>query len=120
MRLRLAAAAVALTGMAALMVGSADAQSGRRVVTNRDHTVVISRDENGRTHTRIIIQKRSFLDPGTAALPSDRNTLDYAQRPDQRAGDVLDHTAYGMRGATNLPGPWTLPFPDNPWLGNGP
>ncbi|HEU5017663.1 MAG TPA: hypothetical protein VFT69_06775 [Pseudolabrys sp.] len=120
MRLRLVAAAIALAGTAAVMAGPAAAQDGRRVITNRDRTVIVSRDENGRTRTRIIIQKRSYLDPGTAALPSDRNTLDYAERPDQRADDVLDHTAYGMRGSTNLPGPWTLPFPDNPWLGNGP
>ena len=88
----------------------------KRVYTNRDHTVVVSRDENGRTRTRIIIQKRSYLDPGTEAAAERPQQLDYMQLPNQRANDVLDNTGYGGRPETALPGPWTLPGKHNPWL----
>ena len=86
-----------------------------RVYTNRDHTVFVSRDENGRTRTKIIVQKRSYLDPGTEPLPSERNTLDYVQNPDQRGNSVLNHTIFG-NDMTALPGPFDLPSAHNPWL----
>ena len=108
-----AAAVVAAFG---LVAAPADAAAKKkRVYYNRDHTVVISRDENGRTRTRIIVQKRSYLDPGTEPLPYERNTLDYVQNPDQRADSVLDHTPFGS-DLTALPGPFTLPGSHNPWL----
>jgi hypothetical protein len=87
----------------------------QRVYSNRDHTVFTSRDENGRTRTKIIVQKRSYLDPGTEPLPSERNTLDYVQGPDQRANSVLNHTIFGS-DMTALPGPFDLPSSYNPWL----
>src|SRR5215813_7039765 len=34
-------------------------------------TTVITRGEDGRTHTRILVQKLSYLDPGTNSLPGD-------------------------------------------------
>ena len=34
-------------------------------------TTFITRGEDGRTHTRILVQKRSYLDPGTNSLPGD-------------------------------------------------
>jgi hypothetical protein len=116
MRLTHIAVALAFAGALGLAAAPADAQTRhKRVYTNRDHTVVVSRDENGRTRTRIIVQKRSFLDPGTEALPSDRSELDYVQRPNQRADDVLNNTVFGGND-TALPGPWTLPGRHNPWL----
>ena len=77
MRLNHIAVALAFAGALGLMAAPADAAPRhKRIYSNRDRTVVVSRDENGRTRTRIIIQKRSYLDPGTEAS---------AERP-QRAG----------------------------------
>jgi len=116
MRLNHIAVALAFAGAVGLAAAPADAApKHKRVYTNRDHTVVVSRDENGRTRTRIIIQKRSYLDPGTEPLPSERSTLDYVQRPNQRPDDVLNNTVFGGND-TALPGAWTLSGPHNPWL----
>lgn len=116
MRLKHLAIAVAFVGATGLVAAPADAQSSRRVYSNRDQTVVVSRDENGRTRTRIIIQKRSYLDPGTEPLPSERSTLDYINTPTQHAESVLDKTPFGNQQSP-LPGPFTLPLPHNPWIG---
>jgi hypothetical protein len=113
MRLKQVAVAFALIGAIGLVTAPADAQN-RPAYSNRDKTISVSRDENGKTRTRIIIQKRSYLDPGTEPLPSERNTLDYAQTPTQRADSPLNNTAFGDRGT--LPGPFTLPTAHNPWL----
>jgi hypothetical protein len=118
MRLRQFAVAFALVGAFALLASRADAQQApkkKRVYTNRDHTVYVSRDEDGRTRTKIIVQKRSYLDPGTEPLPSERNTLDYVQNPDQRGTSVLNHTIFGD-DMTSAPGPFELPSMHNPWL----
>ena len=40
---------------------------------------------------------------------------DYADLPNQRAIGVLDNTPFGGN-QTALPGPWTLPSKNNPWL----
>ncbi len=120
MRLKQLAVALAFAGAvvaaAGLSVAPANAApKKKRVYYNRDHTVVVSHDENGRTRTRIIVQKRSYLDPGTEPLPSERNTLDYAENPDQRADSVLDNTVFGS-SMSALPGPFTLPSSHNPWI----
>ncbi|HKS87299.1 MAG TPA: hypothetical protein VJR71_17620 [Pseudolabrys sp.] len=119
MKLKAAAAALTLT-MALVMLGApAHAQTGetrkKTVVYNRDRTVQVSRDENGRTRTRIIIQKRSYLDPGTETFPGERSDHDYAVLPTHRASGILDNTTFGGH-TTPLPGPWTLPSKNNPWL----
>jgi hypothetical protein len=120
MRLRQLAVAFAFAGAVVaafgLLTAPADAaQKKKRVYYNRDRTVVVSRDENGRTRTKIIVQKRSYLDPGTEPLPSERNTLDYAWAPDHRGDSVLDHTIFGS-DMSALPGPFTLPSSHNPWI----
>jgi hypothetical protein len=112
-------AAIALA--LALIAAPAFAQDGhakkkKTVVMNRDHTVQVSRDEDGRTRTRIIIQKRSYLDPGTETFPGERGDHDYAMLPNHRAAGVLDNTVFGTND-TALPGPWTLPGKNNPWIG---
>jgi hypothetical protein len=118
------AGALALVGTLALVAIPAQAQTNQpsqtkksTVVYNRDRTVQISRDEDGRTRTRIIIQKRSFLDPGTESFPGERTGRDYAERPNQRAGGVIDNTSAGLLNTQSaLPGPWTLPSKNNPWI----
>jgi hypothetical protein len=114
MRLKHLAVALAITGALGLLAAPANAAPKKRVYSNYDRTVSVTHDENGRTRTRIIIQKRSYLDPGTEPLPSERNVLDYVDTPSQRASSVLDNTAFGDRGT--LPGPFTLPSRNNPWL----
>lgn len=118
MRLTQLAAALAFAAALGLTSGADAAPRHKRVVVTRGHMVYVTRDESGHTRTRIIIQKRSYLDPGTEALPSDRNALDYVARPDQHATEVLDNTAFGGN-QTALPGPFTLPFKDNPYLSGG-
>ena len=121
MKLKVILAAFALIGAGAMVPTSADAQTAqtkkKTVVYNRDRTVIVSRDEDGRTRTRIIIQKRSYLDPGTASFPGERSDHFYAQLPNQRAGGVIDNTSAGLLNTQSaLPGPWTLPSKNNPWL----
>ena len=120
MRLRQLAVAFAFAGAVVAAIGllatpANAAQQKKRIYYNRDRTVVVSHDENGRTRTKIIVQKRSYLDPGTDPLPSERNTLDYALPPDHRADDVLNHTIFGS-DMSALPGPFTLPSSHNPWI----
>ena len=87
------------------------------VVASPRHAVVVSRDEDGRTRTKIIIQKRSYLDPGTETFPGENLGNNYAQLPNQRASSVLDNIIFGLSNTQSpLPGPWTLPGKNNPWL----
>ena len=119
MKLKLITAFVVAAAIAMLTV-PADAQTKKkRVVTSSGHTVFVSRDENSRTHTHIIIQKRSYLDPGTETFPGEHNSsTDYVWLPNHRAGGVIDNTIYGLTNTQSpLPGPWTLPGKNNPWIG---
>ena len=122
MVLKVPVAAIALAAVLALVAAPAFAQDGqakkkKTVVMNRDHTVQVSRDEDGRTRTRIIIQKRSYLDPGTETFPGERwrsRLCDAAQSP--RRGRPRQH-GHSAPIRPPLPGPWTLPSKNNPWLG---
>ena len=117
MRLKIAAAALALVGAVTLLAQPADAAPKKKTVISRNgQTVFVSRDENGRARTRIIIQKRSYLDPGTETFPGERSDHSYAWLPNHRATGVIENTTFGR--PTALPGPWTLPSRDNPWLGD--
>jgi hypothetical protein len=117
MRLKIFATAFAVTAALSLLAVPADAapKKKRVVTTAAGHTVFVSRDEDGRTRTRIIIQKRSYLDPGTEVMPGDRNDHDYAILPTQSAIGVLDNTAFGGNQSA-LPGPFGLESKNNPWL----
>jgi hypothetical protein len=117
MRLKAVATTFAAVAAMALLAMPADAAAKKKqvVTTGAGHTVFISRDEDGRTRTKIIIQKRSYLDGGTEVMPGDRNDHDYASPPNHSGSGVLDNTAFGSN-QTALPGPWTLPSKDNPWL----
>src|SRR6476646_1957744 len=124
MGLQVPVAAIALATVLALVAAPAFAQDGqakkkKTVVMNRDHTVQVSRDEDGRTRTRIIIQKRSYLDPGTETFPGERvGNTGYVENPNQYAGSVINNTSAGLYNTQSaLPGPWTLPFKSNPWIG---
>jgi len=115
MRLKFVATGCAALCALAVLAAPADAQTTRkRVYANRDHTVVVTRGEDGKTRTRVIIQKRSYLDPGPEVLPGSRHDRDYAQEPNHRATGVLDNTRAGTNQSP-LPGPFEL-GPRGPWL----
>src|SRR5512141_2084490 len=104
MRLKIFAAAIAVTAAMAMLAAPADAAAKKkRVVTATGHTTFVSRDEDGRTRTRVIIQKRSYLDPGTETFPGENTGNGYAQMPHQHATSVLDNTAFGGHQSA-LPG----------------
>ena len=88
MRLKFAAATLAAATVLASLAMPAYAQ------VRDDRTVFTSRDENGRTRTRIIIQKRSFLDPGTETSPGE-SEHNYAWGFNQHGTSVLDNTTFG-------------------------
>jgi hypothetical protein len=115
MRLKFVAVTLAALGTLALMAAPASAQSSQRRVANdaRGNTVYTSRDEAGRTRTRVIIQRRSYLDPGTEVLPGSRRDSDYATSlGSQRASSVLDNTVGGSN-QTALPQPNEFGFGRN-------
>jgi len=123
MKLKVAAGALVFAGILALLAAPANAQTSqtkkRTVAYNRDRTVVVTRDEDGRTRTRVIIQKRSYLDPGTETFPGERiGNTGYIENPNQYAGSVINNTSAGLYSTQSaLPGPLTLPFKSNPWIG---
>lgn len=83
----LAALAIAATALAL----PAEAAPRKKVYARSasQHTVFVSRDENGRTRTRIIVTPRSYLDGGTEVLPGQRKFTDYAIPPYWTPIDVL-------------------------------
>lgn len=93
MRLKFVAATLAAATVLASLAVPAYAQ------VRDSRTVFTSRDENGRTRTRIIIQKRSFLDPGTETSPGE-SEHNYAGGFDQRGTSVLDNTPFGSNQST--------------------
>jgi len=80
-------------------------------------TVVVHRDEYGRTRTKILVQKRSYLDGGTEVMPGENsNTYRSTFLTHRPVNDAL-----GPNDITNPPGPipdrFFLPGPNNPWPG---
>jgi len=119
--MRLTAAAIAIAAAFAVFAASvADAQPRKRTrarTIGNGSTVFVSRDQQGRTRTKIIVQKRSYLDGGTEVMPGDWGTLpatNYMILPTHSPSSGL-----GPNSATNppgpIPGPWYLPGKDNPW-----
>ena len=117
MRLKLVAATFATVAALAIMAAPADAAPKKKTVVAdaRGHTVFTSRDEDGRRRTRIIIQKRSYLDPGTEVFPGENSDHGYAFLPNTRGTSVLDNTAFGGNQSA-LPDNFTLSGRNNPWL----
>jgi len=109
------AAAFATAAALGLLATPADAapQKKRVIVTQRGNTYVSWRDEDGRRRTRIIVQKRSYLDPGTEVLPYSQSSFDYAVTPTQSATSVIDKTTGGF--GNPLHGPFDIPSKNNPW-----
>jgi hypothetical protein len=117
MRLKEIATALAVIGAIAMLAAPADAATKKkRTVAAAGNTVFVSRDESGRKRTRIIIQKRSYLDPGTETFPGENTGQGYAMSPTHSASGVFNNTIFGI-STSSLPGPFTLPGRDNPWIG---
>jgi hypothetical protein len=90
--------------LAAAIAIPADAAPRKRApirYVNAPQTVFVDRDESGRSRTRIIVQRRSFLDGGTEVLPGQRKFTDYVNPPGYRASDVTGRTM--DRGPMNGP-----------------
>jgi hypothetical protein len=83
--MRLCVGIAAVVTFALVSASVAEAQSRRQAPYRQagapGSTVFVSRDESGRTRTRIIVQKRSYLDGGTEVLPGQRKFSDYALPP---------------------------------------
>jgi hypothetical protein len=114
--MRLMAIAIAAAfAVSAVTVADAAPRKQRAVTSSAGSTVFTSRDENGRTRTRIIVQKRSSLDGGTEVMPGDISR-NYMALPTHSASGML-----GPNEITNPPGPipdpFFLPGKNNPWLG---
>ena len=87
MQLKIIATALLVAAPIAMLATPADAAAKKKriVVTGSGHTVFLSRDEDGRTRTKIIIQKRSYLDPGTETFPGENLGNNYVQLSNHRA-----------------------------------
>ena len=90
MRTTALAALLAALTIAAVAPAPADAEP-RRKVTSRasQNTVVVTRDEYGRTRTRILVTPRSYLDGGTEVLPGQRKYTFQDAQPFWSPVDVL-------------------------------
>ena len=82
-------------------------------------TTVVTRDEYGRTRTRILVQKRSYLDGGTEVMPSDninsfRQTF-MSYRPGSAA---TQNTAFDRPSWVNDPFFLSSARNPYPWVGN--
>src|SRR3954453_17538100 len=120
MKMRLVAMAV----VAAFAVGAvsiADAAPRKRQVVYAQpgpgpgSTVVTSQDERGRVRTKILVQKRSYLDGGTEVMPGDiqshqTNFIDMHQSP---TSAVSNNNIVPGRPIND---PFFLPGKNNPYF----
>jgi len=112
MRLRaLVAGTTAAVALIVLAAPAAHAQSDRNAQVRRPGapppTVFVTRDESGRTRTRLIVQQRSYLDGGTEVLPGQRGFTNYIfGSPYYSPLDVLGPGKNFDRQP--LPPPWEL------------
>jgi hypothetical protein len=111
MRFALLLAAAAAT---MLLTAPAGAETVTKQSVRGTRTVISSRDETGRVRTRITVEKRSFLDPGTQVFPGEQR---YNAGPwlvwQAPGSSPQQNTAFDRRSLT-LPGRFDLPFNDNP------
>jgi hypothetical protein len=107
----------AIAGLAALALVSAPVHAEtvtKRTVVHGDRTVITSRDESGRTRTKIIVNRRSFLDPGKELFPGENSDNDGPALVYQPAFSSSSDGTIFDRGQPPLPGRFELPFKDNP------
>jgi len=90
-----AGVAVAAGALIALLSAAPPAQAQSRHYQRGDSTVIYYTDEFGRRRTRVILQKRSYLDGGTEVLPGERKFTDYAIPPGYSAIDTAMGPGHG-------------------------
>ena len=95
-----------------LAAAPADAQTRQRIAS--DGTRYVERGEDGRTRTRIVIQRRSFLDAGTEVLPRSQRYTDYVFPYGGSPLNVVENTMIGGQRHP-LPGPTDLMGKNNPY-----
>ena len=81
-------------------------------------TYVMHRDEQGRTRTKILVQKRSYLDGGTEVMPGDisgsnRDTLINSFSYNPSRASVSNDNIVPSRP---IPDPFFLPGKNNPYF----
>jgi hypothetical protein len=114
---------MALAVVAAFAVGAmsaANAEPRRRQVVEQPGpgaTTIISRDEQGRTRTKILVQKRSYLDGGTEVMPGDNIDPYRSSFLRHRPAGVLLNT--GFDRPSTLSDPFFLPGKNNPYPFSG-
>ena len=112
--------ALAVVGAFAVSaVSSADAAPRQKQVadayTARGSTVITSQDERGRVRTKILVQKRSYLDGGTEVMPGD------IQSHQTNFIDMHQNTRSAVSNDNIVPGrpindPFFLPGKNNPYF----
>jgi hypothetical protein len=115
---------MAVVVAAAFVVGAmstADAQQTRKrqaayAQPGPGSTYIMSRDEQGRVRTKILVQKRSYLDGGTEVMPGDIQShqttfIDSFVRSPSRAS-VSNDNVWQLRP---IPDPFFLPGKNNPY-----
>jgi len=95
----------------------ADAQTKRRTVVAADSgsTRYTEIGEDRRVRTRIVVQRRSFLDGGTEVLPGQRKFTDYVNPWGSSPLSVVENTQIGGQRFP-LPGPLDLAGRGNPYI----
>jgi len=111
---------VAMGVVAAFAVGAvsiADAAPRKKQVAYAQpgSTVVTSQDERGRVRTKILVQKRSYLDGGTEVMPGDiqshqTNFIDMHQSP---TSAISNNNIVPPRPIND---PFFLPGKNNPYF----
>jgi len=101
--------AIAAGIVVAVLSATPEAQAQSRQYVRGDSTVIYYTDEFGRRRTRIILQKRSFLDAGTEVKPGERKFTDYAIPPGYSAIETVLGPGKGYdRQPFN--GPFDVPY----------
>jgi len=81
-------------GVAVAIAAASSAEAAKKAAVQQSgvpgqRTVYTYTDENGRRHTKIIVQRRSFLDAGTTVTTGQRKYSDYVRPPYSSVFDVL-------------------------------
>jgi hypothetical protein len=110
MRFWIISAGIAAGAMIALLGTTPSAQAQSRYYQRGDSTAFYYIDEFGRRRTRIILQKRSYLDAGTEVLPGERKFTDYAFPPGYSGLETV--LGPGNKGYDRQPfnGPFDVPY----------
>ena len=115
--MRLVAIAV-VAAFAAGAISTADAAPKKRADNYvAPTTTIVHRDEQGRTRTKILVQKRSYLDGGTEVMPGDiqsnqQNLINSMYYSPSRSSVSNDNIV----PSRPIPDPFFLPGKNNPFF----